>query len=39
MIIMMHLATMLARAARETYATWQEAQRLRRKLIPGPTEE
>lgn len=39
MIIIMHIATALARAARETWATWQEAQRLRRRLIPGPTEE
>lgn len=39
MIILMHIATTLARAARGTWATWQEAQRLRRRLIPGPTEE
>lgn len=39
MIIVLHVVTVLARAARETYAAWQEAQRLRRRLIPGPTEE
>jgi hypothetical protein len=39
MIILLHAATTLARTARETWATWQEAQRLRRRMIPGPTED
>jgi hypothetical protein len=37
-LIMVQLATTLARFGKEAYATWQEAQRLRRQLS-GPTEE
>ena len=37
-LIIVQLATRLARLGSEVLATWHEAQRLRR-LLPGPTEE
>ncbi|MEH2596648.1 hypothetical protein V1278_003561 [Bradyrhizobium sp. AZCC 1577] len=37
-LILVQLATRLARLGKEGLATWREAQRLRR-LLPGPTEE
>jgi hypothetical protein len=37
-LIIVHLATKLARFGEELLATWHEAQRLRRAL-PGPIEE
>jgi hypothetical protein len=37
-LIIVQSATTLARFAKEVYATWHEAQRLRR-LLRGPTEE
>jgi len=38
-LIIVHMATRLSRFGKEAYATWHEAQRLRRRLIPGPTDE
>jgi hypothetical protein len=37
-LIIVQMATGLARFGKEVLATWHEAQRLRR-LLPGPTEE
>ena len=37
-LIIVHAASKLVRLAREVRETWQDAQRLRRRL-PGPTEE
>lgn len=38
-LIIVHLAHTLARFGKQAYATWDEAQRLRRRMLPGPTEE
>ncbi|WP_283812056.1 hypothetical protein [Bradyrhizobium archetypum] len=37
-LIIVQLATTLGRFGKEAYATWHEAQQLRR-LLRGPTEE
>jgi hypothetical protein len=37
-LIIVHLATRLARFGNEVVVTWHETQRLRR-LLPGPAEE
>jgi hypothetical protein len=37
-LIIVQLATKLARFGKEAHAAWHEAQQLRR-LLPGPTEE
>ncbi|HMM91044.1 hypothetical protein [Bradyrhizobium sp.] len=38
-LILVQFANSLTRFGREAYATWHEAQRLRRRLLPGPTDE